>query len=186
MQPAAVGADARAGCDTRRVHAPPTIPLDETFVLDGWTAEDAAAHRGFAEDADAARFLGWTVEDARAQPDAHYEGVVRKFQNEWAAGSRLSLAIRRRTTGEAIGAVELRPVGDIAEVSYLVAPELRGQALAPRALDALLEWARSELGLRRAVLNCHVENVASQSVAAKCGFTLTSRDGDELRFGRDL
>src|SRR5581483_427553 len=168
------------------MQAPPLIELDETFVLDGWRAGDAAAHRAFAEDAAAARFLGWTVEEARARPDSHYVRVVQQFEHDWIAGSRLSLAIRRRATGEAVGAVELRPLGDTAESSYLVASELRGRALAPRALNALLEWARRELSLRRAFLHCHVENVASQRVAAKCGFTLTGRDGDELRFSRDL
>lgn len=144
------------------------------------------AHRAFAEEADAARFLGWTVEEARVQPDSHYVGVVERLQNEWASGSRLSLALRRRSTGEAVGAVELRPAGDAAEVSYLVAGELRGQGLAPRALNALLSWAKCELSLPRAVLSCHVENIASQKVAGKCGFTLIARDGDELRFARDL
>lgn len=168
------------------MQTPPVIPLDDTFVLDAWLPEDAAAHRAFAEDAEAARFLGWTVEEARAQPDSHYVSVVQQFQNGWAAGSRLSLAIRQRATGEAVGAVELRPADDAAEVSYLVAPQLRGQSLAPRALDAFLGWARHELSLHRAVLNCHVENVASQRVAEKCGFTLIERTGDELRFGRNL
>ncbi len=166
--------------------SPPVIPLDDTFVLDGWKAGDAAAHRAFAEDVDAARFLGWTVEEARAHPNRYYASVVRRFEDEWAAGSRLSLAIRRVVTGEAVGAVELRPAGDAAAVSYLVAPRLRGQALAPRALDAFLGWAKRELSLRRALLTCHVENVASQRVAAKCGFTLIDRSGNDLRFGRDL
>jgi RimJ/RimL family protein N-acetyltransferase len=111
---------------------------------------------------------------------------VRQFQDEWAAGTRLSLAIRRRATGEAVGAVELRPAGEIAQVSYVVAPTWRGQGLAPRALDAFLEWARCELSLRRTLLGCHVENVASQRVATKCGFELTAREGDELRFSREL
>jgi RimJ/RimL family protein N-acetyltransferase len=31
-------------------------------------------------------------------------------------------------------------------------------------------------------LDCDVENVASQRVAEKCGFTLAARDGDKLRF----
>ncbi len=168
------------------MQAPPTIELDETYVLDGWRAGGAAAHRAFGEDADAARFFGWTVEEARAQPDSHYEAVVENFQREWAEGSRLSLAIRRRATGEAVGAVELRPSGDTAEVSYLVAPGARGQRLAPMALDSLLEWARLELSLRTALLRCHVENIPSQRVAAKCGFSLTAREGDELRYSRDL
>jgi hypothetical protein len=38
--------------------------------------------------------------------------VIQQFRDEWLAGLRLSLAIRRRTTGEAVGAVELRPVED--------------------------------------------------------------------------
>ena len=168
------------------MQAPPTIELDDAFVLDGWRLEDAPSHRTFAEDADAARFLGWTVEEARAAPDSYYVDGVRQFQDEWAAGSRLSLVIRQRATGEAVGAVELRPEGDVARVSYVVAPAFRGQGLAPRALEAFLEWARRELSLRRALLSCHVENVASQRVAAKCGFTLAAREGDDLRFRRDL
>jgi len=49
-----------------------------------------------------------------------------------------------------------------------------------------LDHRDDELSLRRALLNCHVENVASQKVAERCGFTLIARSGDELRFGRDL
>jgi RimJ/RimL family protein N-acetyltransferase len=168
------------------VAAPPTIRLDHEFVLEGWRAEDAASHRTFAEDAVAARFFGWTVEEARAQPDAHYIGVIQRFQNDWVSGSRLSLAIRRVTTGEAVGAVELRPVDDAVEVSYLVAPAFRGQALASRALSALLDWATHELSVSRALLNCDVENVASRRVAEKCGFTLAQRYGNELLFIRHL
>lgn len=166
--------------------SPPTIGLDEEFVLEGWRAEDAASHRAFAEDVAAARFFGWTVEEARKQPDAHYVGVIRRFQDGWASGSRLSLAIRRVTTGEAVGAVELRPVDDAVEVSYVVAPAFRGRALAPRAVDALLDWATRELSVRSALLNCDVENVASRRVAEKCGFTLAQRNCNELLFTRRL
>lgn len=166
--------------------APPTIRLDHEFVLDGWRAEDAASQRTFAEDAAAARFFGWSVEEARAQPDTHYTGVIQRFQDDWISGSRLSLAIRRVRTGDAVGAVELRPVDDAVEVSYLVAPDVRGQALAPRALSALLDWATHELSVSRALLKCDVGNVASRRVAEKCGFTLAQRDGNELLFIRQL
>jgi RimJ/RimL family protein N-acetyltransferase len=171
-------------CVTR--HQAPTIRLDGAFVLEGWRAEDAASHRAFAEDVAAARFFGWTVEEARAQPDAHYIDVIRRFQDEWVSGSRLSLAIRRVATGEAVGAVELRPVDDAVEVSYLVAPAFRGRGLAPRALSALLAWAARQLSVSRALLTCDVANVASRRVAEKCGFTLAERDGDELLFIRHL
>jgi RimJ/RimL family protein N-acetyltransferase len=112
--------------------------------------------------------------------------VVRRFQDEWRAGNRLSLAIRRRDTDRAVGAVELRPDADTVEVSYLVEADSRGRGIAPRALATLLEWAARELSARRAVLRCHVDNLASRRVAAKCGFEQTGRDGDELHFARRL
>jgi ribosomal-protein-alanine N-acetyltransferase len=172
--------------NTPSMQAAPTIRLDDEFVLEGWRAEDAGSQRAFAEDVTAARFFGWTVEEARAQPDAHYVRVVERFRDEWARGSRLSLAIRRVATGEAVGAVELRPVDDAVEVSYLVTPAFRGQALAPRALSALLDWAARELPVRRALLTCDIENVASRRVAEKCGFALAERAGGELLFIRQL
>jgi RimJ/RimL family protein N-acetyltransferase len=164
------------------------IVLDDEFVLDRPRVEDAAAHRRFALDPEAARFLGWSVDQARLARDSHYVDVVHGFIRQWDNGTRFSFAIRRVSTGEAVGTVELRPrpVGHEADVSYLVAPELRGRGLAPRAVTAALAWAGGELGLRRATIHCDVANASSQRVAEKCGFEPVGRFGDELRFHRDL
>jgi len=167
---------------------PPRIVLDEVFVLDGPRMEDAAAHRRFALDPDAARFFGWTVEQARSAPDSHYAEGMEDFIRGWQTGARLSLAIRRIADGEAVGTVELRPSssGEEADLSYFVVPELRGRGLASRGVDAFLAWGVSQLGLRRARIGCHVENAASRRVAEKCGFTFAGRYGNELVFLRDL
>ena len=165
---------------------PPRLELANGFVLDGWKPEDAAAHRRFSVDPDAARFFGWTVEEAEAAPEEHYREVIRRFEREWRAGTRLSLAIRAHAGSEAIGAVELRPRGDEAEVSYLVEAPHRGRGLASAAAERFLAWAGAELGLRRAVLTCHMDNVPSQRVAEACGFSLADRAGDELRYEREL
>jgi len=171
--------------DSRSV-GPPFIPLDDFFALDKHRPQDAAAHRRFSVDADVARFFGWTVEQAESATDSHYDDVVRRFAQDWREGTRLSLVIRQRSNEEAVGTVELRPVGDEADVSYMVAAELRGQGLAPRALKALLRWASHELGLRYANLGCHVDNAASRRVAEKCGFVYVGRQDDELRFRRSV
>jgi RimJ/RimL family protein N-acetyltransferase len=154
--------------------------------LNGWRPEDAVAHRRFALDSNAAKFFGWTVEQARPAPDSHYDEVIRRFDREWRDGTRSSLAIRRRSDGEAIGSVELRPVGDQSDVSYMVVAELRSRDLAPRALEAMLARGARELALRQANLGCHVDNTASWRVAEKCGFVFVDRKGDELHFRRDL
>ena len=170
---------------SRREVEPPVIALDEVFRLDRWRVEDAAAHRRFALDPDAARFFGWTVEQAASAPDSHYREVIERFARDWREGTRFSLAIRRSSDGEAVGSVELRPTGSEADVAYLVAPELRGQGLAARALVALIAWGTRELGLRQVNLACHVENTASQRAAEKSGFTFVRREGDELHFRRE-
>lgn len=167
---------------------PPLIVVGPSFVLDRWRPEDGAALRQFDLDPDTARFFGYTVEQARAMPESHYDGGerARGSLRAWREGKELNLAIRRRPDGEAVGWVELRPAGDHAEVSYNVAADLRGHGLAPQAVDALLAWARTEIGLRCAHLTCHVDNHASRRVAEKCGFALLGQDGDEYRYRREL
>jgi RimJ/RimL family protein N-acetyltransferase len=166
----------------------PLIVVDDSFVLDRWRPADGPALRRFDLDPDTARFFGYSVEQAAAMPDSHYDGGTRARGSlrAWREGRELNLAIRRSSDGEAVGWVELRRAGGQAEVSYNVTAELRGQGIAPRALSALLVWAASQIGLRRAHLACHVDNVASRRVAEKCGFALVSQDAGEYKFERDL
>ncbi len=158
------------------------------FALDRGRSNDGAALRRLHLDPDTARFFGYTVEQAQARPDSHYDGDMRARGNlrAWREGKQLNLAIRRRADGEAVGWVELQPVGNQAEVSYNVTADLRGQGIAPHALNAFLTWATEHIDLRRAYLASHVDNLASRRVAEKCGFVLAGLEGDEYRFQRDL
>lgn len=167
---------------------PPLIVVDDSFVLDRWRPTDGPALRRFDLDSETARFFGYPVKEAAAMPDSHYDGNMQARGNlrAWREGRQLNLAIRRSSDGEAVGWVELRRAGEQAEVSYNVTAELRGQGIAPRALSAFLVWAASQIGLRRAHLACHVDNVASRRVAEKCEFVLLGQDGDEYKFERDL
>ena len=171
-----------------RPREPPLIVVDPAFILDRWRPGDGAALRRFDLDPDTARFFGYTVEQAQAVPDSHYDGDerARGSRRAWHEGRELNLAIRRRSDGEAAGWVELRPHGDHADVSYNVTAELRRQGIASRALQAFLTWAAQQIGLRRARLACRIDNVASRRVAEKCGFVLLGQQGDEYQFQWDL
>ncbi len=162
-----------------RPREPPLIAVDPAFVLDRWRPGDGAALRRFDLDPDTARFFGYTVEQARAMPDSHYDGDerARGSLRAWQEGRKLNLAIWRRSDG---------PHGDHADVSYNVTAELRGQGIASRALQAFLAWAAQQIGLRRAHLACHIDNLASRRVAEKCGFVLLGQQGEEYQFRRDL
>jgi len=159
------------------------VAMDRSYILEGPPRpEDAAAHRVFALDPDAARFFGWTVEQAMSQPDSHYDEVTKRFIREWKEGRAFIFTIRDRKSGTPVGSVEIR-LSD-ANVSYVVAPELRGQGLATRAVEALLKWCDDALALDHVNLTCHAENIASRRVAEKCRFVLVSQEGDELGFRR--
>ena len=56
---------------------PPLIVVDDSFVLDRWRPADGPALRRFDLDPDTARFFGYSVEQAAAMPDSHYDGHAR-------------------------------------------------------------------------------------------------------------
>src|SRR5215472_15720150 len=93
---------------------PPLIVVDDSFVLDRWRPADGPAARRFDLDPATARLFGYTVEQAAALPDSHYDGDMRARGSiqDWREGRRLNLAIRRRCDGAAVGWVELRPDGE--------------------------------------------------------------------------
>ena len=56
------------------------------------------------------------------------------------------------------------------ELGYITAPAARGRGVASEMLRLLTAWA-FEQGAQRIVLIINVENVASERVAARCGYT---------------
>ena len=57
-----------------------------------------------------------------------------------------------------------------AELGYVVAPEARGRGVATGALSRLTAWAFDELQMFRLELLISVDNVASKTVAERCGY----------------
>lgn len=108
---------------------------------------------------------------------------IAEHQREWEAGARLNLAIvesadaARAENIDPIGSVSLRrmePGAETAEVGFWVSARIRGLAVAPRAVEALLRWALEEEWAENppSTINLiHTEgNDASCRVAEKLGF----------------
>jgi RimJ/RimL family protein N-acetyltransferase len=79
-----------------------------------------------------------------------------------------------KESGEVIGFSGLKYVPEIAdtELGYRFFPEFWGRGLATEAGRASIDFARSDLGLKRLVALVHPDNVASASVLAKLGFAV--------------
>ena len=74
--------------------------------------------------------------------------------------------------GDLLGAIGWRPVDQgIVQVFYWITREARGRGVATKALELVSAWAFERLGAPRVQLLVEPENVGSQRVAEKAGFT---------------
>jgi RimJ/RimL family protein N-acetyltransferase len=153
----------------------PTL-TDGVIVLNGYTSDDAAAHVE-GEDEETARRFGWW-------PQASTEPSVRDTFSRWArnwetGGPTRTFAARKAITGRLVGGCELRlqPDGS-AHVSYWTSASQRRHGYATRALDLLLQYARS-IGVTRFEAHVADDNLASRRVSEKAGFQLVSTFTDE-------
>lgn len=79
-----------------------------------------------------------------------------------------------KQSGEVIGFSGLKYVPEISdtELGYRFLPEYWGLGLATEAGRASIDFARSDLGLKRLVAIVHPENTASARVVGKLGFSV--------------
>lgn len=111
-------------------------------------------------------------------PSPYTETEARSFlanaAARWAAGTDALFVIEAQGGAEPLGIVELhvgpRDAG-IASVGYWLRPEARGRGVATGAVKLVARWAFGELGVARLELTTAPDNVASQGVAERAGFT---------------
>ncbi len=75
---------------------------------------------------------------------------------------------------EPLGVISLRTAEQdpgLAAVGFWLRPEARGRGAATIAVQLIARWAFDELGVQRLELTTAPENVASQRVAERAGFT---------------
>ena len=104
---------------------------------------------------DAERFLAISATEARAG-----QGVA------------LTVADDADRFAGTIGIMELDGRG-YGEIGYWIAAEARGRGVASRAVVLLRDWAHATLGLTTIEILPHRDNVPSQRVAERAGFTDT-------------
>jgi RimJ/RimL family protein N-acetyltransferase len=91
----------------------------------------------------------------------------------WEVGTSRALVMCDARTGALLGSIGLlaHEPFEVSEIGYWVAAEARRRGVASRAVRLLSTWALTNLGILRLQLVTHVDNVASQGVAERAGFT---------------
>jgi len=101
-----------------------------------------------------------------------------------AAGTDFPFAIRLKGEG-LVGAIGLHKKGGaVFDLGYWIGEPYWGRGLASEAAAAVMDWARTGLGVRE-VTACYFEdNPASGRVLEKCGFARTGKAGSCQSLGR--
>jgi RimJ/RimL family protein N-acetyltransferase len=146
---------------------------DGRVTIRPWHAGDADAMVRRINDPLVAAFLDnvphpYTYEDAQAWFELADE--------RWQAGAMATFAIELDGADGPVGGVGVHFFDGLdagaAEIGYWVAAEVRGLGVASAAARLASEWAFGSCGdLARLQLRADVENVASNRVAEKAGFT---------------
>ena len=94
----------------------------------------------------------------------------------WRSGTNATFGIHVEGIDGVVGGIGVRFLDDLddgcAEIGYWVASEARGRGVATAATRAVAKWAFGAVPeLARIQLRADVENVASNRVAEKAGFT---------------
>jgi RimJ/RimL family protein N-acetyltransferase len=132
--------------------------------------DDAAWITSACNDPEIARFIGlptpYTEADARS--------FLARVDRGWTSETEAVFVVEGANDGEPLGLVELHlTTGDpaLASLGYWVRAEVRGRGVATLAVLLVAHWAFDELGVYRLELTTAPDNVASQRVAERAGFT---------------
>jgi RimJ/RimL family protein N-acetyltransferase len=143
---------------------------DHVVRLRAWRETDVSAQLAAFRDPFFQRFSDWeprTEAEARAYLNAHEQARRR--------GKQIELAVVEPDDENLLlGGASLNNV-DLgqgrAAIGYWLAPRARGRGVATHAVRLLAGWAFGDLHLARLELTCGPDNLASQRVAERCGFT---------------
>lgn len=138
------------------------------------------------EEKDAARFFEIMSRDevtAYCGMDSlvhHEEAIemIRSFQTSFAMKRGMRWAIRLKETNEFIGTIGLNNLylgSKKAEIGYELHPAYWQQGLMQEAIHGVLRYAFAELGLYRIGAVTYPENISSNRLLEKLGFTLEGR-----------
>jgi RimJ/RimL family protein N-acetyltransferase len=152
--------------------AAPTLTTDR-LTLSAHTAADYDAFAALWADPEVVRFIS-------GKPSTPEESWTRLLRNigHWSVLGFGGWLVRETATGRFIGEVGLAnyrraiepKLGDTPEAGWVLTPAAHGLGYATEAVSAILAWSETELGCTRTVCIISPENIASQRVAAKCGY----------------
>jgi RimJ/RimL family protein N-acetyltransferase len=151
----------------------PTSAVEGDVTLRPWSDDDAEALVRRINDPEVALYLD-LVPQPYTRADAHAWFAL--CAEGWRTGTSATFGIHVHGSEGPVGGIGVRFLSELdeggAEVGYWVGAEVRGRGVATTATRAVARWVFGAVpALARLQLRADVQNVASNRVAEKAGFT---------------
>lgn len=152
---------------------PPDAPLRTDLVLLRlWRVDDLTGLLAAFSDSVVQQF-SWPLTTPYGEADAR--AFLAEQERDRQLGEQIQWAlVDPAAPGVLLGGVSLYDVDaqlGQASVGYWLTAPARGRGVATTAVELVAGWAFPGLGLRRLQLTCSPDNIASQRVAERCGFS---------------
>jgi RimJ/RimL family protein N-acetyltransferase len=149
----------------------PSPPLgDDVVALRMWRLTDVPALLNAFTDSWFQHFSDWAPE---TETEAHRHLAM--YEQARKRGEQIEFALVEPSAhGVVLGGGSLNNVNmeqGRAAVGYWLAPDARGRGVVTHAVRLIARWAFDDVGVARLELSCGPDNLASQRVAERCGFT---------------
>ena len=157
---------------------PPDIPPEFSstrLLLRRYRPEDSAAYFQMlqANREHLREFLPTLWQEV--QNEADVATVLRQLAAEWDARNLFIFGVWEKESGSYVGELYLaNPDWQVpcVELGYFLVKDKTGSGYATEAAQAMIQFAFEQLKVSRIDLQCAADNLASQRVAERCGFTL--------------
>ncbi len=153
------------------------IPSLETqrLVMRKILPQDSADMYQYARDPETSKYLLWEPHRSEAFTRAHIAYLQKLYQ----AARFFDWALIDKESGKMIGTcgfTEIYEKQKKAEVGYVLSPAFHRRGLAPEALSTVMEYGFCTLGLETLCGRLMEDNIASQKVLSRLGFTLSETE----------
>lgn len=119
--------------------------------------------------------IAWTTIPTPYTREDGVEWITKFVPRSWSDGTDLTLAISAAHPDGVVrfsGAIGLRPQAEgVAEIGFAVHRAVRGQGVGRRALNLIVDWGFTSLGVEVVLWQAYVGNWGSRRLIWGCGFS---------------
>lgn len=145
---------------------PPEVLETTRLILRPPVIKDAEAiFAKYAQDSEVTKYLIWRAHKGVDETKAFVEGCICGWKTE----TCFPWVVMRKEDNELIGMIELRIVGNEADLGYVLAHEAWGQGYATEMAKAVISWALDQKEIQRVWATCDWDNKASARVLEEAG-----------------